>query len=134
MVNLYDHFKIKGNMYLSPKDLVSLITTLYSSLSSKKNVFFLSNSRRKELETFRSALDITFGYITPDCLRKQFVNNIHNNDMYMLPNDKIILSEIDRVLGLGLGSSAIANIRRLDSIFSKFKDLKESYKLDNLND
>jgi len=82
---------------------------------------------------FIKSLDIAFGYATPDMLRNMLVENI-TNELYLVPNQSLIRSEIERVMGDGLGLLAGNNLKKLNSIFETIKTKSKIFDLKDLNE
>jgi len=129
---LYDYFKVKGNSWVC-KDLASVVTSLYSCLKINDKYYSFNLKSKKRISMFIKSLDIAFGYATPDMLRNMLVENI-TNELYLVPNQSLIRSEIERVMGDGLGLLAGNNLKKLNSIFETIKTKSKIFDLKDLNE
>jgi len=129
---LYDYFKVKGNSWVC-KDLVSVIASLYSGLKINGKYYSFNLKTKKRVSMFIKSLDIAFGYATPDMLRSMLVENI-TNELYLTPNQSLIHSEIERVMGDGLGLLAGNNLKKLNSLFDTLKTKSKIFELKDLNE
>lgn len=129
---LYDYFKIKKNSYLgNTNSLVELMISLYFRIFlNKQGKFFVLNKKIiKSLENFSLMLDITFGYYSYDKVRLLFSMNIKSDD-YMIPNERVALSELERILSFGL-TSRILQINR--NIISNPSLLLDKFQVTDVN-
>jgi len=135
---LYDFFKVKGNLYLCNKSIISAVRILYKGFiyedfrKRKKftRILNINFSTYRKLEGFMCALDITFGYSTYDSLRKLLAYRI-SNDLYQLPTPTVVLEEYSRIVGDGLGTLIGNNIAKTLAIQ---KELLGKFDLEDLND
>lgn len=105
---LYDYFKIKKNpVFMDSYSLVSLVKSLYFKIkiydSKLKRVHYynLNNKMIRSLKSFSLMLDIVFDYYDYNKIRNLLSYNINNPD-YMIPNEGEALSELERILSMGL--------------------------------
>lgn len=133
MVNLYDFYKVKGNYISSCKNLPCILSSLYRGLSFKLSKKFDNRKFRMKIYTFHKSLDYSFGYSTYDSLRELLCLNIQN-EQFMIPNDQLIRTTYDEVIGLGMGSSVQDSLFALQDLASKVINGKTIYNLDDPNE
>jgi hypothetical protein len=145
---LFDFFKIKNNCYVYGGNLVSFVRDLYSGLMiakskvikvgnrkvTKVNKVVLSLSFVPRMKMFSFGLDVSFGYVTYDKIRLILANATSSNENYQVPGPSIVLDELSRVLGLGLGKVVSAGARSVLQLVKKIDSRKSLYKIDDLND
>jgi hypothetical protein len=133
---LYDFFKVKGNMYIGKGGLVFMLSKFYRGLKlwNGKKLVFLKLNFISRLELYSAMLDFTFGFGTNEQYRKILANSTKDNGDYNIPGPKVILTEMVRVLGLGLGSVVSANISKYMSMFDKILDRKAMYDIEDANE
>jgi hypothetical protein len=123
---LYDYFKVKKNFNPSNHSLVSMINSLYFKIfliRNKKKFFALNKKMLNSLRNFSLILDVVFDYYNYDAIRKLFAYNINNPD-YMIPDERVALLELKRILSKGLVSKILEMNRRIimspQVLFEKF--------------
>jgi hypothetical protein len=133
LVNLFEYFKIKKNNFLSSKDLASIVMSLYKGLDRKNSIKFSNSRFKKKLSNFKFSLDYAFGYSTYDSIREFLCQNITNEEI-MIPNQLLIHSVMNGIIGRGLGSTVENSMRTLMSLHSKITEKKELFNLSSIND
>jgi hypothetical protein len=86
-----------------------------------------------KIYTFHKSLDYSFGYSTYDSLRELLCLNIQN-EQFMIPNDQLIRTTYDEVIGLGMGSSVQDSLFALQDLAQKVINGKTIYNLDDANE
>jgi len=93
-------------------------------IKGKKKFFLLSRRTLNNLQNFSLMLDVIFDYYNYDKIRKLFSHNI-TNENYMIPNERVALSELKRILSRGLVSKILQMnvnlIKSQSSLFDYFK-------------
>lgn len=139
-MNLYDFFKVKGNMYVYTGTLISLVSEFYTNLKllkeGKKLISYFLNPKKfkASLELFSFGLDMAFGYVTLDKAREVLAKATVTNESYVVPQDSVVLREIRRALGLGLKEMVLGAMRKSINIATKLTDKKSVYGLEDVNE
>jgi hypothetical protein len=123
---LYDYFKVKKNFNPSSHSLVSLVNSLYFKIfliKNKKKFFILNKKMLNQLRNLSLMLDVVFDYYNYDAIRKLFAYNITNPE-YMIPDERVALLELKRILSKGLVSKILEMNRKIimspQILFDKF--------------
>jgi len=133
---IYDYFKIKNNLYLSRKNLVGSLQSIYKDLylfNNKKNKRFytLNLKRLRMIENLSLTFDVIFDYMTYDKLRTFFTLNV-KNEAYHIPQEIVAFSELRRLLSEG-AKGLISN--NSNKVINYQKELMDKYKdIDDLNE
>lgn len=145
---IYDHFKIKNNLYTYQGTLVNLIVSLYDGLqikfiNKKRNRrkitsrYLNINKRFKDqLDIFLVGLDRSFGFLTEEKL-KIFFNKMTKDSLYYQgPSDMITgLSELDRIISDGLVSRTSENMVKISKSFDKVMNLsKDKFNIQSIDE
>nr|UPW42227.1 MAG: putative RNA dependent RNA polymerase [Xinjiang mito-like virus 72] len=133
---LFDFFKVKGNLYMGTGNLVSSLSRFYRGLKlwNGKKIISLSLRFMPRLKLYSAMLDFSFGFGTNEQYRQILGSCTVNNGDYNIPGPKEILTEMVRVLGLGLGSVVSANISKSMSIFDKIISRKADFNITDANE
>lgn len=145
---LFDFFKIKGNCYVYGRGLVSFVRDFYSGLMIVKSKVVKKGNRKitrlnkvilnlsfvPRLEMFSFGLDVSFGNVTYDRIRRILAIATASNENYQVPGPEVVLDELSRVLGLGLGKVVSAGAASVLHIIKKIDSHKGIYRIDDLND
>jgi hypothetical protein len=124
---LMDYFIIKGNLYLSGRNIVSLVIRLYNNLNFKyyikkklvKTIIFNNKYLRSKLNMLNLSMRFSMDLATDDQLRSYLAYSFRNHDWYPIPSSSTILrDEIQRVLGISIipaihsGMDQISKLKR----------------------
>jgi hypothetical protein len=125
---IYDHFKIKKNLYLSNFSLIGSITLIYKNfylINGKKKYFPVRRlfSYINRLKTFSALLDVIFDYQNNQNIRQIYTRNI-TSDIFMIPDGDDSLLQLKKIISTGLGNVLSSNIGKVSSWQTK---IIESY-------
>jgi hypothetical protein len=123
---LFDFFIVKENVYISQYNLSDLIAKLYQSTKIEywdKKAKKLNSKPRVSRSTTLSLIEpisflnrLRFKTITLDEIRSILAKWSYKSD-YLLPPNKIILSEIERVLTIGVEGMLWNQVNQVNNIF-----------------
>lgn len=120
----YDYFKIKGNLYMYSKSLLSFVEKFYKDLllfrvvkGKKVKPFYVSPSQfRKGLYGFSLGLDKVFGFMTEEKIRQLFLMKVKNPD-FQIPSTGIGLQkEFRRVINDGMLRQLNKQVQDMDKM------------------
>jgi hypothetical protein len=133
MVNLYDFYKVKGNLLSSSKNLVQIVSSLYKGLNPKLSKVFDNSRFKMKVKVFHKSLDYAFGYATIDSLREILCLNI-TNDSFVIPSGDVIHQVYDDVISQGIGKSVEKSMKELALLGQKLIYNTESIDIDDPNE
>jgi hypothetical protein len=145
---LFDYFKIKHNCYVYGGNLVSFVRDFYSGLMLVKSKIIKKGNRKvtiskkiilnlkfvPRMEMFSFGLDISSGYVTYDKIRRILAMATFSNENYQVPGPGVVLDELSRVLGLGLGKVVSGGAASVLQLIKKIEAHKGLYLIEDLND
>jgi len=132
MVNLYDFYKIKRNYLSSSLNLTKIVSKLYKGLNRKLSTKYSNSRFNMKISIFHKSLDHCFGYSTIDSLRELISNNL-NNDLVMIPNDNLIHSLLNDIIGLGIGKTVKNSMVKLNTLVESIISNRNYLNEDEIN-
>jgi len=133
MVNLYDFYKIKGNLLSSMRNLNQIVSSLYKGLNLKLSKKFDNSRFRMKVKVFHKSLDFAFGFATIDSLREMLSLNI-KNESFVIPGNDLIHHVYDDVISQGIGKSVEKSMKELALIGQKLIYNSEVIGIDDPNE